>query len=65
MIDMILFNVVGFFIIYLMWCLIDWDIVTVTHPKKWKPEARLIFVVVFILLSLLSCLNWSGLGEGI
>lgn len=62
MYDLLIFNVVGFFIIYLLWCFYDWNIVTIKNPKKWKPVDRLMFLVVFIIISLMSLLPWHTLG---
>jgi len=65
MIDLILFNVIGFIIIYGMMCFYDWEILIITNIKTWKRESRLMVIVGVIIFSLLSLLPWTSLNNSL
>jgi len=56
MLNVIIANVVGFVIIYAMWCFYDWEIVKIEPLGKWKSEGRLALLIAVMMLSFIGLL---------
>ena len=47
-----LVNVIGFGFVYALWCFFEWKIVKIKPISNWASESRLMFLIVFFILSL-------------
>lgn len=58
MLTVIFANVIGFAVIYGLWCFIEWKVVKIKPISDWNSDERSVLLVVlalFTLLGLMSC----------